>query len=87
MPLLAATRRVAVPFLAATSRGGRVGVPLLAATRRGGRVGVPNLAGTCAGGALAPRYEENAVPPAEPPSLEELWNEMDVALWEALPLA
>ena len=27
------------------------------------------------------------MPPAEPPSLEELWKEMDVALWEALPLA
>ena len=24
------------------------------------------------------------MPPAEPPSLEELWKEMDVALWEAL---
>ena len=24
--------------------------------------------------ALAPRYEENAAPPAEPPSLEELWK-------------
>ena len=35
--------------------------------------------------ASAPCYEENAVPPAEPPSLEELWKEMDVALWEALP--
>lgn len=35
--------------------------------------------------ASAPRYEENAAPPAEPPSLEELWKEMDVALWEALP--
>ena len=33
----------------------------------------------------APRYKENAVPPTEPPSLEELWKEMDVALWEALP--
>ena len=30
---------------------------------------------------------ENAVPPAEPPSLEELWKEMVVALWEALPPA
>ena len=37
--------------------------------------------------APAPRYEENAAPPAEHPSLEELWKEMDVALWEALPLA
>ena len=37
--------------------------------------------------ASAPRYEENAAPPAEPPSHEELWKEMDVALWEALPLA
>ena len=39
--------------------------------------------------ASAPRYEENAAPPAEPPppSLEELWKEMDVALWEALPPA
>ena len=27
------------------------------------------------------------MPPAEPPSLEELWKEMDVALWEALPPA
>ena len=36
-------------------------------------------------GASAPRYEENAAPPAEPPSLEELWKEMDVAMWEALP--
>ena len=35
--------------------------------------------------ASAPRYEENTVPPAEPPSLEEIWKEMDVALWEALP--
>ena len=35
----------------------------------------------------APRYEENSPPPAEPPSLEELWKEMDVALWEALPPA
>ena len=35
----------------------------------------------------APRYEQNAAPPAEPPSLEELWKEMDVALWEALPPA
>ena len=35
--------------------------------------------------ASAPRYEENATPLAEPPSLEELWKEMDVALWEALP--
>ena len=25
--------------------------------------------------------------PAEPPSLEELWKEIDVALWEALPPA
>ena len=33
--------------------------------------------------ALAPRYKENVVPPVEPPSLEELWKEMDVALWEA----
>ena len=30
--------------------------------------------------ASAPSYEENAVPPTEPPSLEELWKEMDVAL-------
>ena len=37
--------------------------------------------------ASAPRYEENAAPPAEPTSLEELWKEMDVALWEALPPA
>ena len=37
--------------------------------------------------ASAPRYEKNAAPPAEPPSLEELWKEMDVALWEALPPA
>ena len=37
--------------------------------------------------ALTPCYEENAAPPAEPPSLEELWKEMDVALWEALPPA
>ena len=37
--------------------------------------------------ASAPRYEENAAPPAEPPNLEELWKEMDVALWEALPPA
>ena len=37
--------------------------------------------------ASAPHYEENAAPPAEPPSLEELWKEMDVALWEALPPA
>ena len=37
--------------------------------------------------ASAPRYEENTAPPAEPPSLEELWKEMDVALWEVLPLA
>ena len=37
--------------------------------------------------ASAPRYEENAAPPAEPPSLEELWKEIDVALWEALPPA
>ena len=35
--------------------------------------------------ASAPRYEENAAPPAEAPSLEEIWKEMDVALWEALP--
>ena len=35
----------------------------------------------------APRYKENAAPPAEPPSIEELWKEMDVALWEALPPA
>ena len=32
--------------------------------------------------ASAPLYEENAAPPAEPPSLEELWKEMNVALWE-----
>ena len=25
--------------------------------------------------------------PPSPPSLEELWKEMDVTLWEALPLA
>ena len=37
--------------------------------------------------ASAPCYEENAALPAEPPSLEELWKEMDVALWEALPPA
>ena len=37
--------------------------------------------------ASAPRYEENAAPPVEPPSLEDLWKEMDVALWEALPRA
>ena len=37
--------------------------------------------------ASAPRYEEKAAPPVEPPSLEELWKEMDVALWEALPPA
>ena len=37
--------------------------------------------------ASAPLYEENAAPPAEPPSLEEIWKEMDVALWEALPPA
>ena len=37
--------------------------------------------------ASAPRYEENVAPPTEPPSLEELWKEMDVALWEALPPA
>ena len=55
--------------------------------RQGGRVGVPNLASTRAGGHSAPRYEENAAPPAEPPNLEELWKEMDVALWEALPPA
>nr|BDI54613.1 predicted protein [Triticum aestivum] len=30
--------------------------------------------------ASAPRYKENAAPPADPPSLEELWKEMDVAL-------
>ena len=30
--------------------------------------------------ASAPRYEENDAPSAEPPSLEELWKEMDVAL-------
>ena len=42
--------RVAVSFLAATSRGGRVSVPLLAATRRGGRIGVLNLACTRVGG-------------------------------------
>ena len=37
--------------------------------------------------ASAPRCEENAAPPAEPPSLEELRKEMDVALWESLPPA
>ena len=37
--------------------------------------------------ASAPCYEENAAPPTEPPNLEELWKEMDVALWEALPPA
>ena len=37
--------------------------------------------------ASAPRYKENAAPPAQAPSLEELWKEMDVALWEALPPA
>jgi hypothetical protein len=37
--------------------------------------------------ASAPCYEEDATPPAEPPSLEELWKEMDAALWEALPPA
>ena len=37
--------------------------------------------------ASAPRYEENAMPPAELPSLEELWKGMDVAMWEALPPA
>ena len=37
--------------------------------------------------APAPRYEENVALPAEPPSLEEVWKEMDVALWEALPPA
>ena len=30
---------------------------------------------------------EDAALPAEPPSLEELWKEMDVAMWEALPPA
>ena len=30
-------------------------------------------------------YKENVAPPAESLSLEELWKEMDVALWEALP--
>ena len=35
--------------------------------------------------ASTPRYEEKAAPPAEPPSLEDLWKEMDVAMWEALP--
>ena len=34
--------------------------------------------------ASTPRYEENAAPPAEPPSLEEIWKEMDVSMWEAL---
>ena len=37
--------------------------------------------------ASAPHYEKNVAPPAEAPSLEELWKEMDVALWEALPPA
>ena len=37
--------------------------------------------------ASAPHYKENAAPPAEPPSLEELWKEMEVTLWEALPTA
>ena len=37
--------------------------------------------------ASAPCYEENAAPPVEPHTLEELWKEMDVALWEALPPA
>ena len=36
--------------------------------------------------ASAPRYEENTAPPVKPHSLEELWKEMDVTLWEALPL-
>ena len=31
--------------------------------------------------------EEEKRRPPSPPSLEELWKEMDVALWEALPLA
>ena len=34
--------------------------------------------------ASAPCYEENVALPSEPPSLEELWKEIDVALWEAL---
>ena len=37
--------------------------------------------------ASAPCYVENAAPPAKPPGLEELWKEMDVSLWEALPPA
>ena len=37
--------------------------------------------------ASAPRYEENIAPPVEPPILEELWKEMEVTLWEALPPA
>ena len=45
------------------------------------------LAGRELEDASASRYEENAAPPGEPPSLEELWKEMDVALWEALPPA
>ena len=40
-----------------------------------------------AGDASAPRYEENTAPPVEPPSLEDLWKEMNVTMWEALPPA
>jgi hypothetical protein len=35
--------------------------------------------------ASVPHYEEDVAPAPEPPSLEELWKEMEVALWEALP--
>lgn len=37
--------------------------------------------------ALAPHYDKNTVLPAKPPGLEELWKEMNVALWESLPPA
>ena len=37
--------------------------------------------------ASAPRYEENAAAPGDPPNLEEFWKEMDVTMWEALPPA
>ena len=47
----------------------------------------PVLPPRASGDASAPRYEENVAPPAEHPSLEELWKEMEVALWEALPHA
>jgi hypothetical protein len=33
----------------------------------------------------APRYEEDVTAAPDPPRLEDLWEEMEVTVWEALP--